>query len=137
MDIQKLTDNELSTLIRECRKELQKRINRVENIIAEDDIQHYKSLYARLTLFYDFCQFTYGLNEVDLSDKFGSRRTKTIRNALINYLLDNGFSYQDVQEEFNLARTSVNSKRTYHETNFNNNALYTEIYKEVKRFFET
>ena len=137
MDIRKLTDNELSTLIRECRKELQKRINRVENIIAEDDIQHYKSLYARLTLFYDFCQFTYGLNEVDLSDKFGSRRTKTIRNALINYLLDNGFSYQDVQEEFNLARTSVNSKRTYHETNFNNNALYTEIYKEVKRFFET
>lgn len=137
MDIKKLTDNELSTLIRECRKELQKRINRVENIIAEDDIQHYKSLYARLTLFYDFCQFTYGLNEVDLSDKFGSRRTKTIRNALINYLLDNGFSYQDVQEEFNLARTSVNSKRTYHETNFNNNALYTEIYKEVKRFFET
>lgn len=137
MDIQKLTDNELSTLIKECRKELQKRINRVENIIAEDDIQHYKSLYARLTLFYDFCQFTYGLNEVDLSDKFGSRRTKTIRNALINYLLDNGFSYQDVQEEFNLARTSVNSKRTYHETNFNNNALYTEIYKEVKRFFET
>lgn len=137
MDIRKLTDNELSTLIKECRKELQKRINRVENIIAEDDIQHYKSLYARLTLFYDFCQFTYGLNEVDLSDKFGSRRTKTIRNALINYLLDNGFSYQDVQEEFNLARTSVNSKRTYHETNFNNNALYTEIYKEVKRFFET
>ena len=137
MDIKKLTDKELSTLIRECRNELQKRINRVENIIAEDDIQHYKSLYARLTLFYDFCQFTYGLNEVDLSDKFGSRRTKTIRNALINYLLDNGFSYQDVQEEFNLARTSVNSKRTYHETNFNNNALYTEIYKEVKRFFET
>jgi len=137
MDIQKLTDNELSNLIKECRKELQKRINKVENIIAEDDIQHYKSLYARLTLFYDFCQFTYGLNEVDLSDKFGSRRTKTIRNALINYLLDNGFSYQDVQEEFNLARTSVNSKRTYHETNFNNNALYTEIYKEVKRFFET
>ena len=137
MDIQKLTDKELSTLIKECRNELQKRINRVENIIAEDDIQHYKSLYARLTLFYDFCQFTYGLNEVDLSDKFGSRRTKTIRNALINYLLDNGFSYQDVQEEFNLARTSVNSKRTYHETNFNNNALYTEIYKEVKRFFET
>jgi len=137
MDIQKLTDNELSTLIKDCRKELQKRINIVENIIAEDDIQHYKSLYARLTLFYDFCQFTYGLNEVDLSDKFGSRRTKTIRNALINYLLDNGFSYQDVQEEFNLARTSVNSKRTYHETNFNNNALYTEIYKEVKRFFET
>ena len=137
MDIQKLTDNELSTLIKNCRKELQKRINKVENIIAEDDIQHYKSLYARLTLFYDFCQFTYGLNEVDLSDKFGSRRTKTIRNALINYLLDNGFSYQDVQEEFNLARTSVNSKRTYHETNFNNNALYTEIYKEVKRFFET
>jgi len=137
MDIQKLTDNELSTLIKNCRKELQKRINKVENIIAEDDIQHYKSLYARLTLFYDFCQFTYGLNEVDLSDKFGSRRTKTIRNALINYLLNNGFSYQDVQEEFNLARTSVNSKRTYHETNFNNNALYTEIYKEVKRFFET
>ena len=136
MNIQELTDNEIAQLIDDCRKELQSRIDKAENIIAKDDLQHYKSLYARLTLFYDFCQVTYRLKETELSEKFGSRRTKIIRNALINYLLDNGFSHADIEEEFNLARTSVNSKRTYHESNYLSNQLYTEIYKEVKRFFE-
>jgi exonuclease VII small subunit len=46
MDIQKLTDSELSTLIKECREELEKRKQSLEDVLLNDDFQKYKSKYA-------------------------------------------------------------------------------------------
>jgi hypothetical protein len=56
MDIQKLTDKELSTLIKECREELDKRKQNIEDILLDDDFQKYKSKYARLTYFMIFAE---------------------------------------------------------------------------------
>ena len=69
MDIEKLTDSELSTLIKECRLELEQRKQSLEDVLLEDDLQKYKSKYARLTLFYDFCKGAYSVTESELKEK--------------------------------------------------------------------
>ena len=86
MDIKKLTDKELSTLIKECREELDKRKQNIEDILLDDDFQKYKSKYARLTLFYDFCRGVYSVTESQLKEKNQSKKKRNIRNAVINYL---------------------------------------------------
>jgi hypothetical protein len=87
MDIQKLTDSELSTLIKECREELgAKKTDALRIYCLNDDFQKYKSKYARLTLFYDFCRGVYSVTESQLKEKKQSKKKRNIRNAVINYL---------------------------------------------------
>jgi len=136
MDIQKLTDKELSTLIKECREELQDRKNNLDNVLLIDDLQIYKSKYARLTLFYDFCKSVYSISEKELKQKNQSKKKKNIRNAVINYLLTQGFSHQDVVDEFKMARTSLSSPISYHEKYYKLDKNYTDIFEDVKQFFE-
>ena len=136
MDIKKLTDKELSTLIKECREELQDRKNNLDNVLLIDDLQIYKSKYARLTLFYDFCKSVYSISEKELKQKNQSKKKKNIRNALINYLLTQGFSHQDVVDEFKMARTSLSSPISYHENHYKSDRNYTDIYHDVMTFFE-
>ena len=136
MDIKKLTDKELSTLIRECREELQDRKNNLDNVLLIDDLQMYKSKYARLTLFYDFCKSVYSITEKELKQKNQSKKKKNIRNALINYLLTQGFSHQDVVDEFKMARTSLASPINYHENYYKSDRNYTDIYHDILTFFE-
>ena len=136
MDIQKLTDNELSTLIKECRLELEQRKQSLEDVLLEDDFQKYKSKYARLTLFYDFCRGVYSVTESELKEKNQSKKKRNIRNAVINYLLSEGFSHQDIVDEFDLARTSLASPISYHEKYFKLDKNYTDIFEDVKQFFE-
>ena len=136
MDIQELTDNELSTLIKECRLELEQRKQSLEDVLLEDDFQKYKSKYARLTLFYDFCRGVYSVTESELKEKNQSKKKRNIRNAVINYLLSEGFSHQDIVDEFDLARTSLASPISYHEKYFKLDKNYTDIFEDVKQFFE-
>ena len=136
MDIRKLTDNELSTLIKECRKELEQRKQSIEDVLLEDDFQKYKSKYARLTLFYDFCRGVYSVTEGQLKEKKPSKKKRNIRNALINYLLENGFSFQDVIDEFDFHRTSLSSVVKFHIKYYKLDKNYTDIYEDVKQFFE-
>ena len=136
MDIKKLTDKELSTLIKECREELDKRKQNIEDILLGDDFQKYKSKYARLTLFYDFCRGVYSVTESQLKEKKQSKKKRNIRNAVINYLLSEGFSHQDVVDEFDLARTSLSSPISYHEKYYKLGKSYTDIYHDVMTFFE-
>jgi len=136
MDIQKLTDNELSTLIKDCRKELEQRKQSLEDVLLEDDFQKYKSKYARLTLFYDFCRGVYSVTEKELKEKKPSTKKRNIRNAVINYLLLEGFSHQDIVDEFNFHRTSLSSPISYHEKYYKLDKNYTDIYEDVKQFFE-
>jgi len=136
MDIRKLTDNELSTLIKECRKELEQRKQSLEDVLLEDDFQKYKSKYARLTLFYDFCRGVYSVTEGQLKEKKPSKKKRNIRNALINYLLENGFSFQDVIDEFDFHRTSLSSVVKFHIKYYKLDKNYTDIYEDVKQFFE-
>ena len=136
MDIHKLTDSELSTLIKECRKELEQRKQSLEDVLLEDDFQKYKSKYARLTLFYDFCKGAYSVTESELKEKNQSKKKRNIRNAVINYLLSEGFSHQDIVDEFDLARTSLSSPISYHEKHYKLDKNYTDIYEDVKQFFE-
>ncbi len=136
MDIKKLTDKELSTLIKECRKELENRKQSLEDVLLEDDFQKYKSKYARLTLFYDFCRGVYSVTESELKQKKPSKKKLNIRNAVINYLLSEGFSHQDVTDEFNFHRTSLSSPISYHEKYYKLDKNYTDIFEDVKQFFE-
>jgi DNA-directed RNA polymerase specialized sigma54-like protein len=136
MEIQKLTDSELSTLIKECREELEQRKQSLEDVLLDDDFQKYKSKYARLTLFYDFCRGVYSVTESQLKEKNQSKKKKNIRNALINYLLSEGFSHQDVVDEFKMARTSLSSPINYHEKYYKSDKNYTDIYHDVMTFFE-
>ena len=136
MDIQKLTDSELSTLIRDCRLELEKRKQNLEDVLLDDDFQRYKSKYARLTLFYDFCKGAYSVTESELKEKNQSKKKRNIRNAVINYLLSEGFSHQDIVDEFDLARTSLSSPIRYHEKYYKLDKNYTDIFEDVKQFFE-
>jgi Sec-independent protein translocase protein TatA len=136
MDIQKLTDKELGELIKECRKELEQRKQSLEDVLLEDDFQKYKSKYARLTLFYDFCRGVYSVTESELKQKNQSKKKRNIRNAVINYLLSEGFSHQDIVDEFDLARTSLSSPINYHEKYYKLDKNYTDIYEDVKQFFE-
>ena len=136
MDIRKLTDSELSALIKECRKELEHRKQSLEDVLLEDDFQKYKSKYARLTLFYDFCRGVYSVTESELKEKNQSKKKRNIRNAVINYLLSEGFSHQDIVDEFDLARTSLASPISYHEKYYKLDKNYTDIYEDVKQFFE-
>ena len=136
MDIKKLTDNELSNLIREFRLELEQRKQSLEDVLLEDDFQKYKSKYARLTLFYDFCRGVYSVTEGQLKEKNQSKKKRNIRNAVINYLLSEGFSHQDIVDEFDLARTSLSSPISYHEKYYKLDKNYTDIFEDVKQFFE-
>ena len=136
MDIKKLTDKELSTLIKECREELEQRKQSLEDVLLDDDFQKYKSKYARLTLFYDFCRGVYSVTESQLKEKNQSKKKRNIRNAVINYLLSQGFSHQDVVEEFDLARTSLSSPISYHEKHYKLDKNYTDIFDDVVTFFE-
>ena len=136
MDIHKLTDNELSTLIKECRKELEQRKQSLEDVLLEDDFQKYKSKYARLTLFYDFCRGVYSVTEAQLKEKKPSKKKRNIRNAVINYLLSEGFSHQDIVDEFNFHRTSLTSVVNFHIKNYNLDKNYTDIFEDVQQFFE-
>jgi hypothetical protein len=136
MDIKKLTDKELSDLIKEFRLELEQRKQNLEDVLLDDDFQRYKSKYARLTLFYDFCKSAYSVTEKELKQKNQSKKKKNIRNALINYLLTQGFSHQDIVDEFCLARTSLSSPINYHEKYYKLDKNYTDIFEDVKQFFE-
>ena len=136
MDIKKLTDSELSTLIKECRLELEQRKQSLEDVLLEDDFQKYKSKYARLTLFYDFCRGVYSVTEGQLKEKKPSKKKRNIRNALINYLLENGFSFQDVIDEFDFHRTSLSSVVKFHIKYYKLDKNYTDIFEDVKQFFE-
>lgn len=136
MDIRKLTDSELSTLIKQCRLELEQRKQSLEDVLLDDDFQIYKSKYARLTLFYDFCRGVYSVTESQLKEKNQSKKKRNIRNAVINYLLTQGFSHQDVVDEFDLARTSLSSPINYHEKYYKLDKNYTDIYDDVVKFFE-
>jgi len=136
MDLKKLTDSELSTLIKDCRLELENRKQNLEDVLLDDDFQRYKSKYARLTLFYDFCKSAYSVTENELKQKNQSKKKKNIRNALINYLLTQGFSHQDIVDEFDLARTSLSSPISYHEKYYKLDKNYTDIFEDVKQFFE-
>ena len=136
MDLKKLTDSELSTLIKDCRLELEQRKQNLEDVLLDDDFQKFKSKYARLTLFYDFCKSAYSVTEKELKQKNQSKKKKNIRNALINYLLTQGFSHQDIVDEFCLARTSLSSPINYHEKYYKLDKNYTDIFEDVKQFFE-
>lgn len=136
MDLKKLTDKELSDLIREFRLELEQRKQNLEDVLLDDDFQRYKSKYARLTLFYDFCKSAYSVTEKELKQKKPSKKKLNIRNAVINYLLSEGFSHQDVVDEFNFHRTSLSSPINYHEKYFKLDKNYTDIFEDVKQFFE-
>lgn len=136
MDIKKLTDKELSNLIKDCREELEQRKQSLEDVLLDDDFQKYKSKYARLTLFYDFCRGVYSVTESQLKEKNQSKKKRNIRNAVINYLLSEGFSHQDVVDEFDLARTSLSSPISYHEKYYKIDKSYTDIFDDVVTFFE-
>ena len=136
MNIQELTDSELSTLIKECRLELEQRKQSLEDVLLEDDFQKYKSKYARLTLFYDFCRGVYSVTEAQLKEKKPSKKKRNIRNAVINYLLSEGFSHQDIVDEFNFHRTSLTSVVNFHIKNYNLDKNYTDIFEDVQQFFE-
>ena len=136
MNIQELTDSELSTLIKECRLELEQRKQSLEDVLLEDDFQKYKSKYARLTLFYDFCRGVYSVTEAQLKEKKPSKKKRNIRNAVINYLLSEGFSHQDIVDEFNFHRTSLTSVVNFHIKNYKLDKNYTDIFEDVQQFFE-
>ena len=112
------------------------RKNNLDNVLLNDDFQKYKSKYARLTLFYDFCRGVYSITEKELKQKNQSKKKKNIRNAVINYLLTQGFSHQDVVDEFKMARTSLASPINYHENYYKSDRNYTDIYHDVMTFFE-
>ena len=135
MDIKKLSDKELSNLIKDCREELEQRKQSLEDVLLDDDFQRYKSKNARLTLFYDFCRGVYSVTESELKEKNQSKKKRNIRNAVINYLLTQGFSHQDVVDEFDLARTSLSSPMNYHEKHYKVDKNYTDIYEDIERFF--
>jgi hypothetical protein len=136
MNLKELTTDQLSDLLFEVKKELDNRKNSIENILSDFSIQEYKSLLARLTLFYNFSETNFKVSEEEIMKGSSKRSITIVKNALTCVLLDKGLSHVDVSDEFNLTRGVTTGRTNYHIKHYMVNKNYTKIYDTISEFFK-
>ena len=133
----KLSNQEITELLEKGRNELQRRANNLCALISNFDLDKYKSVYSRLQSFYTFCDKAYNVNEGQIKGDTRENKVMMIRNALMNYLALNGFSWLDVAEEFDYAsRNCMNAKKDFHDKHYTVNKVYTDLYNDIVNFFK-
>ena len=137
MDLTKLSNQDINDLLAKGRDELQNRANNLCELISNFDLGKYKSVYSRLQSYYTFCHKAYNVTEGQIKGDTRENKVMMIRNALMNYLALNGFSWLDVAEEFDYAsRNCMNAKKDFHNKHYSSNKVYTDLYDDIVKFFK-